>query len=292
MEKVSDALVDGHRIERHGPELYAYDRIAEPLGGFDQVRKRHIEQFRREGFLAIEKAFTARQTVHLLESLLGLIAGRNPGFKQIQFEARVADRLGQLTNEQREDAVRKLSSFVEYEPSLRAMAEHPELLSLLRKLLKSDHPKLFQDTALFKPPRIGREKPWHQDCAYFDLALGTPVVGVWIALDDSTLENGCMHALAGAHLHGPVVHFQRRDWQICDTDIHTMHGPKQPIVAIPLRAGGCLVFDGLLPHGTPHNDSDQRRRAIQFHYCPADAVRTDKSSRMAVFGSEGEDVTC
>ena len=55
--------------------------------------------------------------------------------------------------------------------------------------------------ALLKPPR-GREKPWHQDHAYFNLPLDTPIVGVWIALDEATPENGCMHVIPGSHREG------------------------------------------------------------------------------------------
>ncbi|WP_269542094.1 phytanoyl-CoA dioxygenase family protein [Cerasicoccus fimbriatus] len=40
---------------------------------------------------------------------------------------------------------------------------------------------------------MGREKPWHQDKAYFDFPLNDRVVGVWIALGEATVANGCMH---------------------------------------------------------------------------------------------------
>ena len=55
-------------------------------------------------------------------------------------------------------------------------------MGVVRRII-GEEPMLFQDMALLKPPRVGREKPWHQDHAYFDLELRTRVVGVWIALD-------------------------------------------------------------------------------------------------------------
>ena len=84
-----------------------------------------------------------------------------------------------------------------------------------------------------------------------------------------------------------MIHFQRRDWQICDSDMTGRH-----CVAVPLQPGGLLVFDALLPHGTPCNSTDRRRWALQYHYCPEQAVRTDDAARMAVFGAEGKDVEC
>ena len=112
-------------------------------------------------------------------------------------------------------------------------------------------------------------------------------MGVWIALDEATVENGCMRVLPGAHREGPRLHFQRRDWQICDTDIL---GKRS--VAAPLQPGGLLLFDGLLPHGTPRNGSGRHRQALQFHYTGAKSEKIAASERMRVFGSEGRNVSC
>jgi len=112
-------------------------------------------------------------------------------------------------------------------------------------------------------------------------------VGVWIALDEATVANGCMHVRPQGHLEGPRIHFQRRDWQICDTDIM-----GQPCVAVPLKPGGVLIFDGLLPHGTPTNHSGHRRKALQFHYVSVSADKAPQEERLKHFGSEGKNVEC
>jgi phytanoyl-CoA hydroxylase len=145
---------------------------------------------------------------------------------------------------------------------------------------------MFQDMALLKPPGGGREKPWHQDNAYFDIEPGTPIVGVWIALDPATAENGCMHVVPGSHREGPMVHFRRRDWQICDDQVDGGRGTM-----IPLPAGGALFFDGLIHHGTSANRTSRRRRAVQLHYVPAGTARSS-DGRLEISGSAGKDVTC
>jgi phytanoyl-CoA hydroxylase len=176
--------------------------------------------------------------------------------------------------------------FVNYDARLKALSEHPQLLSLLTRLM-GEAPVLFQDMALLKPPRIGREKPWHQDHAYFNYPLETVIIGVWIALDEATTENGCMMIVPGSHRRGPVVHFKRRDWQICDT-----HVDNSGALAAPLQPGGCLLFHSLIHHGTPTNNSPQRRRAVQYHYRPQSLEPSAQEQRLAIFGSEGKDVTC
>ena len=123
--------------------------------------------------------------------------------------------------------------------------------------------------------------------AYFNLPLDTTVVGVWIALDEATPENGCMMVIPGSHKQGAALHFQKRDWQICDTDVY-----NDGAVAVPLMPGSLLFFHGLIHHGTPANRSDKRRRALQFHYRAKSVQPTSEADRLAIFGSEGTDVTC
>ena len=93
--------------------------------------------------------------------------------------------------------------------------------------------------------------------------------------------------MPGGHLSGPQLHFNRRDWQICDTAIG-----GHRIVAVPLKPGGLMFFDGLLPHGTPRNPTAQRRRAVQFHYAPQAAARITDEQRMAGVRTEGKNVSC
>jgi phytanoyl-CoA hydroxylase len=270
----------------HAPELYTVTGLAEPLDSLDAFDAGALARYREDGYVAVENAFTAAEVRAALAGLDDLVMGKREGFTGIQFESGARDLLPTLPLESRLDAVRKFWDFTAYEPRLDAMARHPKLLRVLEIIL-GESPRMFQDMALVKPPKIGREKPWHQDHAYFDYPLGTRIAGVWVALDEATVENGCMRVLAGGHRDGPRIHFQRRDWQICDQE---MAGVRP--TAVPLRPGGLLLFDALLPHGTPANFSSERRRAVQFHYHNESAQKTKKEDRMALFGSEGRNVSC
>jgi hypothetical protein len=139
--------------------------------------------------------------------------GTGKGKEQTQLETlalgAVTTELPDLPNKVRARYVRKFMGFVRPEnPSLQATACKPELIEMVAKLCAQSeadlnpHPnhtpnpnsnsnpnrkckvKLFQDMSMVKPPG-GREKPWHQDSAYFNLPKSTPVVGVWIALGQS-----------------------------------------------------------------------------------------------------------
>lgn len=283
----SERIYDYGTAAEYPPDLYRYDGIAEGVDGFDSIRDEHIAQFHEEGYLVIHNAFSPQEVRAALDGLLHLLSGQVPGFKGVMYERVAAEvPVEEMPPEQKQDYVRKFMWFVNYEPRLADLAHHPRLLAVLEQIM-GEPPVLFQDMALLKPPRFGREKPWHQDHAYFELPLEAKVVGCWIALDEATPENGCMIIIPGTHRQGPVVHFKRRDWQICDT-----HVKNQGALAVPLSPGGCLLFSSLIHHGTPTNTSEKRRRAVQFHYRPQSAPRTSVEERLAIFGEEGKDVTC
>lgn len=238
-----------------------------------------------DGYIAISRVFNDAEVGAAVNGLEALLM--EPKGAEIYFESSAADKLAELDGSARLDVVRKFMRFVDHDPRLHAMAYHPQLLDVVRRLIGTRDVVLFQDMALLKPPGGGREKPWHQDNAYFNIEPGTPIVGVWIALDPATPENGCMHVIPGSHREGPVLHFQRRGWQICDSDVQTWRD-----VVVPLPSGGALFFDGMMHHGTPANRTDHRRRAVQFHYVAASTAEVTEERRLEIFGSDGKNVTC
>jgi ectoine hydroxylase-related dioxygenase (phytanoyl-CoA dioxygenase family) len=246
-----------------------------------------MEQYRELGFISLRAAFSDQEVAGAVQALDDLMASDLAETVELQFEHGTEEIVKSLPPSERLDYVRKFMWFSHHHQGTTALMRHPGLLELVGRLL-GGKPEMFQDMCLVKPPGIGREKPWHQDHAYFNLPEGTPVVGVWIALDDATPENGCMHLLPGRHRDGVIPHWNRRDWQICDADVLGQSGQA----AAPFPAGGCLIFDGMIPHGTPANNSGTRRRALQYHYVVEGTPRTTTEERMALFGSEGRDVSC
>lgn len=295
-KKTENPAFDEFAASKYNENLYRYDNVATGISSLDSVTDEHVAYYRDNGFLVIQNAFVLEKIKAARNGMMDLIDGKSPEFAKavalapeknlIQFEGSMRNSLNTIPVEERRNAVRKIQFFVDYEPRLKALAEDSKFLAVVSKLINAK-PELFTDQALSKPAKIGREKPWHQDHAFFDLPLGTPIVGCWIALDKAMPENGCMHVKPRTHKEGPVVHFKKRDWQICDDQVDLTRD-----VMIPLNPGGLLFFDGLMQHGTPANKTSFRRRALQFHYIPVNTPRTNKESRLSVFGSEGKNVTC
>lgn len=159
-------------------------------------------------------------------------------------------------------------------PFFQEVARQANLLSCARGLLDAGV-QVFRDQALFKPPH-GQAKPLHQDQSYFCVEPVNDLTTAWIALDDATLDNGCMCYVPGSHLHGvfpvdadperPVHHIP-----------HTGNTALRPAVACPVSAGSVIFHHGCTLHYSAENRSDTWRRALIFHYASA-AARSRKES--------------
>jgi phytanoyl-CoA hydroxylase len=126
-------------------------------------------------------------------------------------------------------------------------------------------PKIWQSQYIFKQPGIGGEVRWHQDATFFET---TPisVTTFWFALEDATMNNGCLWAEPGGH-RGPLrERFAKLGNAAVIEKLDATPWPGQ-FSAMPLevKAGTLIVFHGLLPHYSAPNRSPVSRHAYTLH---------------------------
>ena len=274
----------------------------------------HLAQYRDSGYLAFENVLDAAEvkearaalteiTVRLLErAQRGEAkitqrpeATRNYAGVQvtdpdldysIHFEAGI-DPLS-LPPAEAELKFRKLHGYHQAHPFFTSLAAQDQRLVGTLSRLIGEEAVLKAEMALSKPPFIGSEKPWHQDNAYFNWLPLEKVATAWIALDDATVENGCMHLLPGGHTLGPLRHHHTIDCEILPDRID-----KGAAVPVPLKAGGVLFFSAMLPHQTPPNQSAGRRRALQFQYRGVSAKQVSAEAFGQAFAeADGAPASC
>jgi phytanoyl-CoA hydroxylase len=272
--------------------LYQTDESAKGriLPGYvEQLSEADRAFYREQGYLAMDGLFTAEEVESYMAALADVIHGRVDKDKKLYIQEEPYYKEGGA-DERAEDnlelRVRKVFYFVQIEPRLASASSHPRLMTLLDQLIEPEH-RMIQDMALLKPPFHGSEKPWHQDTAYFDWTPLGGIVGVWIALDEATVENGCMQVIPGTHLLGPTPHYHLRDCQIVDERVKV-----ESAVVVPLKPGGALFFSGLIHHGTPPNVSGDRRRALQFHYAAANCRNMTFKEHAELFNEGGAYAGC
>lgn len=177
------------------------------MHGLEAVDEEQIKKYRNQGYLAVEDVLTAEEVKKSIDALSELINIKSKG-ATIQLIKKSWDE--PKTDEEREFDVMKVSNFVENDEQLKAIAYHPGILAKVEQIL-GEKPNLAQAIALLKPPGDG-EFPWHQDMSNGGLAFDKTVIGVWIALDQAELENGCMHVIPGSHAEGAIPHYVLRSW--------------------------------------------------------------------------------
>jgi hypothetical protein len=164
------------------------------------------------------------------------------------------------------------------DPVFHAFATRPDVVAVASEILGTDAPACFLSQFIFKNPGAWGQ-PWHQDAYYFPFTPSRPVVGVWLAITEATLDNGCLHVLRGSHhepVHSHVV--DRREGanygyvEIVDHDM----AASEPVLMSP---GDLLVFDSHLMHRSTDNVSAGIRAAMVFHYAAASTVDHTEEQR-------------
>ena len=167
------------------------------------------------------------------------------------------------------------------DPVFEQFSRDPKLAAVARDLGLAD-PKVWQSMYIFKQPGIGGEVHWHQDATFFETTPVT-VTTFWFALEDATIENGCLWVEPGGH-RGPMrERFVRNGDQIQMEKLDATPWPDDS-TAVPLeaKAGSLVCFHGLLPHYSAPNRSPVSRHAYTLHatdgaaeYSPQNWIQRD-----------------
>ena len=115
---------------------------------------------------------------------------------------------------------------------------------------------------------------WHQD-EFFIPTRDRSLTAAWIALDDATVENGCLWALPGSHRRGVIYPARDQDDPRFDCTTESFDFPYRDSDAVPVEipAGTALIFNGYLLHRSLENSGQHGyRRALANHYMSAESL--------------------
>ena len=140
-----------------------------------------------------------------------------------------------------------------------------ESINQLYQDLDFENPLLLQSMYIFKQPNIGGEVGCHQDSSFL-YTEPIDIAGLWFALEDATLENGCLWAIPGGHNFGLKSRWVRSpnggmEFKTYDAD----PWPEDKLVPLEVKKGSLIVLHGLLPHRSLENKSAKSRQAYTLH---------------------------
>lgn len=247
-----------------------------------------LEQFRRDGFLVIENFNSEQECDALIGRAAELTAnfdydGHPSVFQTAEqertsddyflesgdrisffFEKDAFDESGQLKNDIFHSLNKIGHALHDLDPVFKRFSRSPQMKRLAAELDLS-RALMIQSMYIFKHARIGGVVDVHQDSTFLYTEPGS-CVGFWFALEDATVQNGCMWAQPGGHRTSLRSWFRRKEtggteFQMFDA------APFETDKMEPLevKKGACIVLDGLLPHYSLPNTSGRSRQAYAVH---------------------------
>jgi len=159
-------------------------------------------------------------------------------------------------------------------PVMEKYVRHPGICGVLSQITAAHLPfwdgsvKCMQSMLFVKPPQF-QGQAWHQDEIYIP-TRDRSLIGGWIALDDATIENGCLWILPGSHRPG-YLYPQRSHNNPDEFDFgQESYGfDETQEIPVEVKAGAVVFFNGYLLHRSRRNRSNVYRRVLVNHYMNA-----------------------
>lgn len=156
------------------------------------------------------------------------------------------------------------------DPVFNRFSRSPELKAIA-EAIGHEHSYLLQSMYIFKQPNIGGEVTCHQDSTFL-YTEPIDIAGLWFALEDATLANGCLWAIPGGHRQGLKSRWRlAEDGRMGFETFDATPWPTEKLVPLEVPKGSLILLHGLLPHCSFENKSPSSRHAYTLHLIGANA---------------------
>lgn len=229
------------------------------------LKKRAFELIDAFDIDAHRTVFSTKSQSHAKDAYF-LNSGGNISFF---LEEEALDATGALRRSKRQSVNKIGHALHDLDPAFARFSRSQNMQAAARAI-GFDDPLLLQSMVIMKPPGIGGEVTCHQDSTFL-YTEPESVAGFWIALDEATLENGCMEFIPGEH-KGPLRRrFRRAGGGTVMEALDDAPYPEDRRVPAPAAIGDLVIFSGRAPHMSRANRSARPRMAYTLHLIEASA---------------------
>jgi phytanoyl-CoA hydroxylase len=261
-------------------------RTSPDLTFFESAGPELAAHFAENGFALLRNALSPSEVAEINDEALRLCRG---DFGEITYGySDGTDTAPTTTSAMSDEEVLRQYLCIHYPHKLSAAAERalhtPKIVDALVSVI-GPNVKAMQSMLFIK----SEGKPgqaWHQD-EFFIPTRDRSLTAVWIALDDATIENGCLWVLPGSHRRGVIYPARQQDDPRfdCTTESYDFPYADEDAVPVEIPAGTALIFNGYLLHRSLENSGRHGyRRAFVSHYMSAESLLPWKQPQGEFFG--------
>jgi phytanoyl-CoA hydroxylase len=240
----------------------------------DHATPQQIQQYRDQGFVVIENLLTPAEVAELRAAVEVAVEEMGDAFmgggvkRAVERAVDPTPKAGPQERTFYNRVFLQKVNLWKQSPTVKRFVAGPEIGGIASQLAGCDL-RVWHDQTLQKSP-WANPTAWHMDNPYHSFH-SPQEISVWIALDDATPQNGCMHYLPGAHKR---VTYENSTIGPNFAEFFEVYPELQDImpVAAPMRAGTCGFHSGLTPHCAGPNITPHWRRAMTCIYMPVGAT--------------------
>jgi phytanoyl-CoA hydroxylase len=259
-----------------------------------RLAQTELDRYDRDGFLVVENFVDSAACDRLRHRAVQMVQNFDPAKAISIFSTREQSRLtdeyflgsgdkirfffeenafladGSL-RQSKEQSINKIGHALhDLDPVFDQFSRTAEIEQLVADL-SIERPLLIQSMYIFKQPRFGGEVTCHQDSTFLSTEPNA-IVGLWFALEDATVENGCLWAIPGGHKLGLKSRWLRAPEREMHFEIYdSTPWPEEQLVPLEVKQGALIVLHGLLPHRSYENRSEKSRHAFTLHVISGDS---------------------
>ena len=231
------------------------------------VSDAQVQSFVDDGFLVVENLMTPDELEALKQETADLARGKYPceSLKPLPEDMSDAEALKNILCIHQPHHI---------SPVTMGFVKHPKICGILSQITAAHLPhwdgsvKCMQSMLFVKPPNF-QGQAWHQDEIYIP-TRDRSLIGAWIAIDDATIENGCLWVVPGSHRTGYLypqhAHENPDEFDFAPESYGFDESAEVPV---EVKAGALVFFNGYLLHRSRKNRSEVYRRVLVNHYMNA-----------------------
>ncbi len=233
---------------------------------YQGINSDNVSFYHENGYLIAESLFDANEIIEIKNEAVEIFRGNRGDIDGLVKTNENTSDYNVLKNYIAIHFPHKIST------KIHDFVAHPKVSAILSMLI-GENVKCMQSMLFVKAPGKPGQS-WHQD-EYYIPTRDRSLTGVWIAVDDATIENGCLWVIPGSHKNMPIK--RRRayygneyaDVDVCDLDPFS----ERDAIPVEVKKGSVVFFNGYLFHSSLRNKTKENfRTALVSHYMSGESL--------------------